>query len=190
MTRNISSSSSAGLSRPPDAAARAATPVTLATWAFTLHRAGFPAVDHEIREACEAVAAAGDPETGDLAAQELVARVRSRLDDVDGPSVLALARRVWGDSISGDLGEADREERAQRIRRYEFERGLPWLARIWERDGAGMVRPGWLVVERVTDRVSVMDPNPWDEIEERRELPVDAFHALWELEGCPSVRLR
>lgn len=165
------------------------TPIAVATWALALHVAGREASDQGFREACAAVAATTDPATGAGAADALVAAVRERLAGSDPGNVLAFARDTWSDAVA-DLGEGSREERVQRIRRHQFERSWPWLARIWERDGAGDVRPVWVLVERFTDEVVAMDPNPWDEIEELRRYPVDSFQALWELSGCASVRVR
>lgn len=164
------------------------TPIVVATWALALHGGGRMASDQWIREACAGVASTTDPTSGAAAAEALVAAVRERLTGPDPAAVLAFAREAWGDA-SADLGDGIREERVQRIRRYQFERNLPWLARLWERDSAGEVRPIWLIVERFTDTVVAMDPNPWDEIEELRRFPVDSFQALWELEACASVRV-
>ena len=69
----------------------------------------------------------------------------------------------------------------------QFGRRLPWLARVYQRSELGAVRAVWLVIESVTDEVIAMDPNPWNDIDEERRLPVDDFHVLWELDACSSV---
>jgi hypothetical protein len=51
----------------------------------------------------------------------------------------------------------------------------------------GKVHPSWLLVERVTDEVTAMDPNPWNDVDEERHIPVQDFQVLWELDACSSV---
>lgn len=171
---------------PPDHAGL--LPYTVATWIFSLHVAGVRAADAEVAAACDAVLAAQDRVEGDQAGEALVARTAALLADGEA-DVACAARQMFGDRVSTDLGQGDRAERTHRIRKYQFARGLPWLARIWERiDGA--VRPGWLVVERVTDEVTAMDPNPWNDIDETRHVPVADFHVLWELDACTNVYLQ
>ena len=63
------------------------------------------------------------------------------------------------------------------------------MARIWERSEKGEVAPVWIIVERVTDEVTAMDPNPWDDIDEERHIPVNDFQVQWELDGCSSVHI-
>lgn len=166
-------------------------PYTFATWVFTLSVDGVVAADDRVREACEGIRAATDAEAGNAAAERLVGRVRELLGDrTDTDSVAAAARELYGDRVRSDLGQGDREERTHRIRKYQFASQLPWLARIWERRddaGAASVAPSWLLVERVTDEVAAADPNPWNDVDEARRLPVGDFMVLWELDGCPSL---
>ena len=159
------------------------TPYTFATWVFTLHVAGVRASDPKVAEACEAVLRATDAKAGNAAGEQLVASVRDLITDGD---VRRAAAGLYGDRVRGDLGEGDRDIRTSRIRRYQFAAQLPWLARIWERAN-GEVRPGWLLVERVTDEVTAADPNPWNDVDEVRHLSVHDFHVLWELDGCSNV---
>ena len=49
--------------------------------------------------------------------------------------------------------------------------------------------PTWLVVERVTEEVLAMDPNPWNDIDEERHIAVGDFHVLWELDACAAVHV-
>ena len=85
------------------------------------------------------------------------------------------------------MGEGERATRISRIRKYQFTRRLPWLARIVERRQDGSVTPGWLVIQGCTDQVHALDPNPWDDIDEERNLPLADFQVLWELDACASV---
>lgn len=162
---------------------------TFATWVYVLHAAGTPASHDGIRSACEAVSAATDAEAGDAAGLALVDAIAGLVGDGSREAIAAAARAVYGDRAVDGLGEGDRDARNARIRRYQFAAGLPWLARIWERRETGDVRPGWVIVERLTDQVTAMDPNPWNDIDEERHLPVGDFHVLWELDGCTSVHL-
>lgn len=161
--------------------------LTFTTWVYQLFAAGVVPDDPAVHARCAAVQSATDRTTGDAAGASLVERVGEILGDAAEPSaVAAAARQLYGDRVASDLGAGDREERTQRIRKYQFGRSLPWLARIWERR-EGTVRPSWLLVERVTDQVTAMDPNPWNDIDEERRIPVSDFHVLWELDGCTSV---
>lgn len=162
---------------------------TFATWVFELHQAGIPADDPEVAAACEAIVQASGREATDQAGGALVERIRSLLAD-DGPdAVQQAARKLFGDRIGSDMGQGERAERIARIRKYQFARSLPWLARIWERSN-GTVRPSWLLVERVTDQVAAMDPNPWNDIDEERRIPVSDFQVLWELDDCAAIHVR
>jgi hypothetical protein len=163
---------------------------TLATWVYVLHTLGIAGVDARVAQACDAVDAATDATAGNAAAEALVARIGELLAGADSPeAVKSAARALYGDGVDGDLGVGGRDQRIQRIRAYQFGRNLPWLARIWERHD-GVVSPSWLLVERMTDEVAVMDANPWNDIDEKRRLPVDDFVVLWELDGCTSLSIR
>ena len=163
--------------------------VALSTWFFLLHQAGFALDDAEITEACAAVGAASGPDEGEEAGQRLIERVRSLVDSAGPTPGLTVARRVVGSGLSTEMGAGDRDDRLHRIRAYQFQRGLPWLARLWERRSDGTVAPSWLLVSRVTDQVRVMDPNPWNDIDEDREIPVHDFLVLWELDDCTSFSM-
>ncbi len=169
----------------------AATPLayTLSTWVFLQHAGGSTPAHDAIRGFCEAVAGATDEATGEAAGEALVAEITALLDGESPDAVAALATAVFGDKAKGDMGEGSREDRIHRVRQFQFDSGLPWLARIWERSAAGEVGPVWILIERVTDEVTAMDPNPWDDIDEERHIPVDDFQVQWELDGCTSVYL-
>ena len=160
---------------------------TLATWVYQLHASGTDAAHEGIAVACRAVAEATDEAVGEAAGMALVAAVSEGLNAEDPAGVAAAAAEIYGERVSGALGEGDREERKARIRRYQFAAGLPWLARIWSRSDAGDVAPLWVIVERLTHEVTAMDPNPWDDVDEERHIPVDDFQVLWELDGCSCV---
>ena len=162
---------------------------TLATWIYVLHADGMEAFDPAVVSACEAVAAARDAVAGEAAGATLVAAVAGHCTSDAPTDVLAVASALFGDRAGGGLGEGDRDARTKAIRRYQFEHGLPWMARLWERRGDGSVSPGWIIVERLTDTVQAMDPDPWDGIDEDRIFAVGDFHVLWELDGCPAVHL-
>lgn len=164
-------------------------PYTFATWVYVVHRAGVPVTDPGLSSAVATLDAA-DGEAGCLAAGEaLVASVAGWLPDAEPKTVFSAAKLAFGFDIGTDFGDGARGERNQRIRRYQFNRDLPWLARIWERHN-DEVQPCWLLVERVTDQVSVMDANPWNDIPEERSLAVGDFHVLWELDACTAVYVR
>lgn len=164
-------------------------PTTLATWVFQLSQRGVPIDDAVVSARCAAVAVATDPEAGDAAARELVLAVAERVEGPEPAQVVNWARQVFGARASTSFGEdPDREERAHRVRKYQFAKGLPWLARIWERVGS-TVRPGWLIVDRMTDEVTAADPDPWNEIEEKRQIPLADFLPLWELADSASVHV-
>jgi hypothetical protein len=163
-------------------------PYTFATWVFTLHVDGVVADDAAIRTACDAIRQASEPAAGNAAGEALVHRVRELVPDGEPATIAAAARRLYGDRVKTDLGEGGRTERTSRIRKYQFSTQLPWLARIWERHD-GQVRPGWLLVERLTDEVAAADPNPWNDQDEQRRIAVSDFQVLWELDGCTNLYL-
>lgn len=164
-------------------------PYTFATWVFTLHVGGVVAADAALSGACDAIRAAGDAAAGNAASESLVARVKALVPDGAPATVMAAARGLYGDRARSELGAGDRAERTARIRRNQFASQLPWLARIVERTAAGVVQPGWLLVERVTDEVTAADPNPWNDVDESRHLPLGDFLVLWELDGNTSVHI-
>lgn len=170
-------------------AADAALPVAMATWICRLYAAGVAPDDPDVRLRCDAVAAAADRDAGNRAGEALVATMIGRLGGSEPADVLAAARALYGDRVRDDLGHGDRDERIGRIRKYQFGRQLPWLARIWERRG-GVVAPTWLVIERVTDEVDAIDPNPWNDVDEARRIALGDFLVLWELDGCTSIAVR
>lgn len=165
--------------------------LAFATWVYLLHVSGVDPADEGLAAQCAALDAAEDREVGDAAGLALVRRVSELVGDrVDPDAVKALADGVYPDRVGNDLGDGARSERTARIRKYQFGRNLPWLARIYERQEGGEVAPTWLLVNRVTDQVRALDFNPWNEVDEDRNLPVLDFQVLWELDGCTSLHIR
>ncbi len=164
-------------------------PYTFATWVFLLHVDGEKAEVEGVVAACDAILAAEDEGAGNAAGESLVSAIRGLLEGDAPEQLLGAASALYGVRTAATLGQGDRVERTSRIRKYQFNRQLPWLARIWGRSDDGHVRPEWLLVERMTDEVQVADPNPWNDIDETRHIPVADFHVLWELDACTSVHL-
>ena len=169
---------------------------TLATWIYLLHDSGRLAEDADVRAACVALAAAGVElhEGGgdvDQHGHALVSVVERGLDAAGGRSfdaVLGWLRRLYGEPhVATEVGD-DRDARIRAARAYQFGTNLPWLARIIDRFPDGTVGPHWVMVERVTDVVTCMDPYPWDDLDEEYQAPVNDFMVKWELAGCDGVR--
>ncbi len=176
-----------GLNYSPETRLR----LSLATWIVQLHGAGVQVEHPGLVELCLALQSATDATQGDAAANALVDQIGTMLGDgVRGPDgVAAFALALYGQRLGTDMGTGTRAERTARIRRYQFGRRLPWMARIWERGPDGTVSPHWLIVESVTDEVTAMDLNPWNDIDEERAVPVGDFHVLWELDGCTAMHV-
>lgn len=153
--------------------------VALAAWMVLLHRRG---VLPDSEALAERVRAVSDADSG----AALVEAVGELLDDASPEQVIAFCRAELGEAITGAFGEGEREERVRRIRRYQFAQNTPWIARIYERT-QGVVRPFWVIVGRLTDQVLLMDPDPYDGIEEQRVVPVADFMVQWELDACTSI---
>lgn len=166
--------------------------VTLATWVFILFNGGVSADDPAITAACEAIRDAGEDQQIDALGQRLVDAVLAALDteQPDIGAVAGLAARLYGtERAATDLGESsDRYERARAVRRYQFGRNLPWIARIIDRFPDGTVGAHWVMVEELTESVKVMDPYPWDDVDEQYDIPLTDFMVKWELAGCESLR--
>jgi hypothetical protein len=164
-------------------------PITLATYVAHLADSGRPPLDAGLAAACEALRAAA-PGKAEGLANALVARVAEQLGDPDPTfeRVHDVATRIYGPShVATDFG-GSRDERLREARRYEFQLGLPWLARIYDRFPDGTVGPHWVMVERVTDVVRCMDPYPWDDLDEEYESPVAEFMVKWELGAARGLR--
>jgi len=164
-------------------------PVTFATYVWLLHDSGHPSLDAGIAAACEDLRNAGHEKNEELA-KTLLVRVTEQLGDPDPKfeRVHEVAARLFGAlHIATDFG-GSRDERLREARRYEFLLGLPWLARIYNRFPDGTVGPHWVMVQRMTDVVRIMDPYPWDDLDEEYESPVVDFLVKWELAGARGLR--
>jgi hypothetical protein len=64
---------------------------------------------------------------------------------------------------------------------------MPIITAIVDRFPDGSIGTHWVMVERVTDTVTCMDPYPWDDIDEEYSLPLVEFMVRWELAGCESI---
>jgi hypothetical protein len=166
--------------------------VTLATWVFILFNGGISPADAAVLAACEAIRDADDGAEIDALGQALVDAVLAGLGDEqpDIAAVSAFAGSLFGsEAVASDLGApTERDERARAVRRYQFGRNLPWIARIIDRFPDGTVGPHWVMVEELTESVKVMDPYPWDDVDEQYEIPLTDFMVKWELAGCESLR--
>ena len=159
--------------------------LTFATWVLALHAAGETCADKAIAATCaELMTGKGD-------ASVLISAVAKRLSDGTQPNAVeAVATELYPQRTHTDLGQGDRATRLKAIRARQFGRPLPWLARIVERSPEGQVGPIWLLVQTVTSVVVTMDPNPWNDIDEAREIALTDFQVLWELDACTSVSVR
>ncbi|TVQ86750.1 MAG: hypothetical protein EA397_19505 [Deltaproteobacteria bacterium] len=165
--------------------------VAIATWIFLLSTQDVRIADPEVAELCAAVLGADGPEAGDAAGLALIEHIASMVEQAgtEPEQVVALATQILGEGLATDMGQGDRDARLTRIRGYQFRRGLPWLARIWERHIDGQVAPSWILISEVTDLVRALDPNPWNDVDEDRALPVADFQILWELDTCTSLHV-
>ncbi len=164
--------------------------ITVGTWLFILHTYGHTISDSRIADACKAIEAAA-PVDADKAGMALVDLVNAEL----GASPAADTIRAWLDGLLGEgkVGGIDGEDRAgrtQQIRAYQFKSNLPFITQIVDRFPDGTIGTHWVMVERVTDTVTCMDPYPWDDIDEEYTLPLVEFMVRWELAGCVSLVFR
>lgn len=170
--------------------ARGRQAVTLATWVTLLHARGRPCPDATVAEHCQAIVDAADSEAREAQGTALVALLGDRLSDTAGPDGLrTLAASLYGDALRVDLAEGGPDDLRHRLRMRSFAGRLPFLAWIWERHGDGEVAPHWVLVERAIDTVELIDPDPFDALDEDRSLAVDEFLVLWRLGGHAHVAI-
>lgn len=163
--------------------------VTLSTWIFLLDRKGIRPRDPAVLAACDALAQGGDDADWDALGSALVNAVRARIGPDDGDeAVIEALRGIYGPEHVGTSAGSSREDRLAQTRAYEFRAGLPWLARVVDRFPDGRIAPHWVMVERVTDTVTCMDPYPWDDVDEEYQAPVLDFMVKWELAGNAMIR--
>ena len=164
--------------------------ITVGTWLFILHTYGHTFTDDAITAACKAIESA-EPDAADQAGMALVDLVTAAL----GPDATTAAVSGWlgsllGASHVGSIEGDDRAARTRHIRAYQFKSNLPFITQIIDRFPDGAVGSHWVMVERVTDTVTCMDPYPWDDIDEEYTLPLVEFMVKWELAGCESIVFR
>jgi hypothetical protein len=161
--------------------------VALATWLFILDDSGHRPADEGVRAACDALRE-GSPSEVDALGQALVAAVEGSLGaDRSDAAVKAWAEAQLGETAVGSIGGSSRDERLRHMRAYQFRTSLPFIARIIDRFPGGEVGSHWVMIERVTDTVTCMDPYPWDDLDEEYDQPVTDFMVKWELAGCTSL---
>jgi hypothetical protein len=159
----------------------------LATWTALLHGTGDRALSPDVVKACDALVSANFGQPTRDAGDVLVQAVSAVIAQAGGVQEAAVA--LFGDRAGQTFHAPSRDERSQRIRAYDFKVALPWLARLWQRHDGGDVRPGWEVVLSVDTHAHILDPNPYDDVDENRDLPVADFHVLWELSGAAHIHL-
>lgn len=161
--------------------------VTLATFLYLAHRAGHALHHDGLRAACAAIDADGaNAETGGA----LVAALSPLLDSESPEKSVESLRQLLGDAWQTGLGAgSNREERTAALRRARFGRSTPWLAWLLERSAEGKLHHQVVMVEGFGDEVLVMDPNPFNDIDEARSYPVVEFMTRWELAGAWAVGL-
>ncbi len=161
----------------------------LATWIFLVDDAGHHPDDADIRAALDALRDSGPDTNANALGQALVAVIAGKVDqDATAADIAAWLGSLFGDDHIGGVTGEDRDDTVRNIRRAQFATHLPWLARIIDRFPGGDVGAHWLLVERVDDQVTCMDPYPWDDLDEQYTQPVLDFMVKWELAGGESVR--
>ncbi|HCH63796.1 MAG: hypothetical protein CL927_03410 [Deltaproteobacteria bacterium] len=161
--------------------------ITVGTWLYVLHSYGHAFSDAAITDACAAITSAS-PDDADPAGMALVELVNAGLN---GASTAAEIR-TWlagllGTQHVGSVTGDDRAARTQQMRTYQFRSNLPFITEIVDRFPDGTIGTHWVMVERVTDAVTCMDPYPWDDIDEEYTLPLVEFMVRWELAGGESI---
>lgn len=167
--------------------------VTLSTWLYLLFEKGQPIVHPGILAACQAIRDMGPGDDANAVGQALVSAVRLGLgaENPGFAEVVAAVRGWLGPGVlATDLGTpADREERIRAVRRYQFSRRLPWIARVIDRFPDGVVGEHWVMIQDLEEDVHIMDPYPWDGVDEEYRLPLVDFMVKWELAGRESLRI-
>jgi len=166
---------------------------TLATWLFQVHAGGRTIAHDEIRAACVALESLPADATADAQGQVLVGTIRKAFGK-ELPSFAEVTSHVASwlgvGAVGDDLGaEAERDERIRAIRRYVFSHKGPWIARIIDRFPDGRVGEHWVLVREVGEQVRILDPYPWDGVDEEYVMPLQDFMVKWELAGRESLRL-
>ena len=159
----------------------------LATWIYMVDDGGHRPADTGLVAACDALRS-GTADNADALGQALVDAVAKSL----GTDHSAAAVRAWlnaqlGDTRVGSIEGESRDDRTRQMRAYQFRTSMPFVALIIDRFPDGSVGPHWVMVERVTDQVTCMDPYPWDDLDEEYSQPLVEFMVKWELAGCEAL---
>ncbi len=160
-----------------------ATTYTFAAWVACLRAAGICSGHAATAAAADALMQTREEEAARLAGEALVEAVAPTV----GEDLLESAQAHFGDLAGRWMEGSDRAARLRSARRHSFGMNLPWLAKLWERRPDGTVEPAWVLVERLVDLACLLDPNPWDDLPEDRDLSASDFAVLWELAGCEHV---
>ena len=131
--------------------------------------------------------------------KELVTQIENTLDNyyrdfgtstgtLNAEGVLMMLQGFVPEICNG-WSESEDQTILQSIRKYEFSRGLPWIAQIAERT-ENRIEKLWVLVEKVTDSVLCMDPYPWDDVDEEFEMDLNEFLVRWELCGSVAIHLQ
>lgn len=164
---------------------------TLATWLYLLARAGHLPSAGAVRDALNGLLGLDPAADAEAAGAVLVGAVKGSLGDAGEPSeVEALLVGLFGAGHLEAAPGGDRAATLHALRAYHFRSGLPWLARVVSRSEDGSIGLHWLLVEHVADEVIIMDPYPWDDVEEQQSLPSVDFLVRWELAGRIALRWR
>jgi hypothetical protein len=156
---------------------------TVATFCYLVHRSGTAIADTKVAAACKAV----DEGANEASGKALVAVLGDVLGDGSPDAIISGLSGLF--SVQADAaGGASREERVAGIRRSLFGRSTPWLAWILERGEGGLFLQ-CVLVEGFGEAAQLMDPNPFNDIDEQVSMAIPEFMARWELAGCRSLSL-
>ncbi|HND00220.1 MAG TPA: hypothetical protein PKY30_19675 [Myxococcota bacterium] len=163
------------------------TAYTVTTFLVMAQRAGFSVDSPEFVALAKRI---GGEDSGEALGQELVAVVQGYIGDGSPDAVIAGLKALLGAAVTADANYGDhRDARLAGIRRTLFGRSTPWLAWVLERSPEGTLHSTCLLVEDFADKVVVMDPNPFNDIDESRRYSISEFLAIWELAGCRSLSI-
>lgn len=164
---------------------------TLSTWFYLLGRAGHVPADGAVGEAVSGLLQLAPDADAAPAGAALVLAVKAAIGESEDPgTVERLLVRLFGPERFEEAPAGDREERLHTLRAYHFRSSSPWLARVVSRFDDGSVGFHWLLVEHMAEEVIVMDPYPWDDVEEQLSIPSLDFLVRWELGGQVAFRWR
>ncbi len=120
--------------------------------------------------------------------KELVSIIEQSLEDASTVSAVLSWLQGIVPEIENGWSHTEDQTVLQSIRKYEFGRGLPWIAQIADRTEDGLEEV-WVLVEKVTNTVLCMDPYPWDDVDEEFELELSDFLTRWKLCNCTAIHL-